>query len=48
MHLLAILIGFGLYMTGGVLILTLIGAPIGIPMLIAGLALMLEPKERTA
>jgi hypothetical protein len=43
--LLAVLIGFGMFMTGGVLILSLIGVPFGIPMFIAGLALMLTPKE---
>lgn len=44
--LLQLLIGFALFMTGGTLILTLLGAPIGIPMFVAGLGLMLTPKER--
>lgn len=44
--LLALLIGFALFMTGGTLILTVIGAPIGILLLAAGLGLMLTPKKR--
>ena len=39
-----ILIGFPIFMTGGVLILTLFAAPIGIPVFAAGLGLMLSPK----
>jgi len=42
--LLGILIGFPLFMTGSVLIFTLIGAPFGIPMFAAGLGLMLSSK----
>jgi hypothetical protein len=38
------LIGFPLFMTGGVLILTVIAAPVGILMLAAGLGLMLSSK----
>jgi hypothetical protein len=39
-----ILIGFPLFMTGAVLTITLIGAPLGIPMFAAGLGLMLTSK----
>jgi hypothetical protein len=39
-----ILIGFPLFMTGGMLILTVIGAPLGILMFAAGLGLMLTPR----
>jgi hypothetical protein len=42
--LLGILIGFPMFMTGGVLMFTLIGAPLGIPMFMAGLGLMLSSK----
>jgi hypothetical protein len=35
-----------LFMTGGLLIFTIIGIPLGIPMLAAGLGLMLSPKPR--
>jgi hypothetical protein len=35
-----------LFMTGGLLIFTIIGIPLGIPMFAAGLGLMLTPKER--
>lgn len=44
--LLAVLIGFAMFMTGATLILTLIGIPFGIPLFVAGLGLMLTPKER--
>jgi hypothetical protein len=43
-----VLVGFGLFMTGGTLILTLIGIPFGIPLFAAGLGLMLDPKGRGA
>jgi ABC-type sulfate transport system permease component len=46
--LLAVLIGFSMFMTGATLILTLIGIPFGIPLFVAGLGLMLTPKERKA
>ena len=36
-----------LFMMGGLLIFTIIGIPLGIPMFAAGLGLMLTPKERT-
>ena len=39
-----ILIGFPLFMTGAALTITLIGAPLGIPMFAAGLGLMLSGK----
>jgi hypothetical protein len=39
-----ILIGFPMFMTGGVLILTLIGAPLGIILFHAGLGFMLSSK----
>lgn len=39
-----ILLGFPMFMTGGVLMLTLIGAPLGIPLFHAGLGLMLSSK----
>lgn len=35
-----------LFVTGGLLIFTIIGIPLGIPMFAAGLGLMLTPKER--
>ena len=40
-----ILIGFPLFMTGGMLIFTVIAAPLGILMFVAGLGLMLSPRE---
>jgi hypothetical protein len=42
-----VLIGSVLFITGGMLIFTVIGIPLGIPMFAAGLGLMLTPKERT-
>jgi hypothetical protein len=39
-----ILIGFSMFMTGAVLTLTLIGAPIGLPLFAAGLGLMLSDR----
>ena len=39
-----ILIGFPLFMTGGALMFTLIGTPVGILLFGAGLGLMLSPK----
>jgi hypothetical protein len=35
-----------LFLTGGILVLTVIGIPFGIPTFAAGLGLMLEPKRR--
>jgi hypothetical protein len=34
-------------MTGGLLMFTVIGIPLGIPLFAAGLGLMLTPKERS-
>ena len=34
-------------MTGGMLMLTVIGAPLGIPLFAAGLGWMLTPKDRS-
>jgi hypothetical protein len=42
-----IVLGSVLFMTGGLLIFTVIGIPLGIPMFAAGLGLMLTPKERS-
>jgi len=42
-----IVFGSILFMTGGLLIFTIIGIPLGIPMFAAGLGLMLTPKERS-
>ena len=39
-----IAIGFPMFMTGAVLTITLIGAPIGIPLFASGLGLMLSSK----
>jgi hypothetical protein len=39
-------LGSILFMTGGSLILTIIGIPLGIPMFAAGLGWMLAPKQR--
>lgn len=41
-----VIAGSILFMTGGLLIFTIIGIPLGIPMFAAGLGLMLTPKER--
>jgi hypothetical protein len=40
-----IIIGFSLFMTGGALLLTVIGAPVGILLFAAGLGLMLSLGE---
>jgi hypothetical protein len=42
----AIVIGAILFMTGGSLLFTVIGAPLGILLFAAGLGLMLTPKDR--
>jgi hypothetical protein len=42
-----VLIGGCLFVTGWTLILTVIFIPIGIPMFITGLALVLTPKRRS-
>ena len=42
----AVLIGSVLFMTGGMLILTVFFIPLGIPLFAAGLGLMLTPKRR--
>ncbi len=42
-----ILIGSVLFVTGWMLVLTIIGIPFGLPMFAAGLGLMLTPKRRT-
>jgi hypothetical protein len=42
----SLLVGSVLFLTGGILMLTLIGIPFGIPLFAAGLGLMLEPKRR--
>jgi hypothetical protein len=42
-----IVFGSILFMTGGMLMLTVIGAPLGILLFAAGLGLMLTPKDRT-
>jgi hypothetical protein len=42
---LKVLVGFALYMSGGMLIFTVIGAPLGILLFAAGLGLMLEPAR---
>jgi hypothetical protein len=41
-----VVFGSILFVTGGLLIFTIIGIPLGIPMFAAGLGLMLTPKER--
>ena len=41
-----VVIGSMLFMTGGLLIFTVIGIPLGIPMFAAGLGWMLTPKPR--
>ena len=41
-----LLVGSVLFLTGGTLLLTVIGIPFGIPTFAAGLRLMLEPKRR--
>jgi hypothetical protein len=42
-----VVFGSILFMTGGMLMLTVIGAPLGILLFAAGLGLMLTPKDRT-
>jgi hypothetical protein len=42
----AVLVGSVLFMLGGMLMLTVIGIPFGIPLFAAGLGLMLTPKDR--
>lgn len=42
----AVLIGSLLFTTGGMLLFTVIGTPLGILLFAAGLGLMLTPKER--
>jgi hypothetical protein len=42
-----IVLGSVLFMTGGLLIFTVIGIPLGIPLFAAGPGLMLTPKERS-
>ena len=44
----SVLIGSVLFVTGGMLIFTVIGIPLGILMFAAGLGLMLTPKKRHA
>jgi hypothetical protein len=43
-----LLVGSVLFLTGGILMLTVIGIPFGIPTFVAGLGLMFEPKRRDA
>ena len=42
-----IVFGSILFMSGGLLMFTVIGIPLGIPLFAAGLGLMLTPKERS-
>lgn len=42
-----ILIGSVMFVTGGMLLFTIIGIPFGIPLFAAGLGWMLTPKEPT-
>jgi hypothetical protein len=42
-----VVFGSILFMTGGMLMLTVIGAPLGILLFAAGLGWMLTPKERS-
>jgi hypothetical protein len=42
-----VVFGSILFMTGGMLMLTVIGAPLGILLFAAGLGWMLTPKDRT-
>ncbi len=41
-----VVFGSILFMTGGMLMLTVIGIPVGIPLFAAGLGWMLTPKDR--
>jgi hypothetical protein len=43
----AVLIGSVLFLTGGMLMLSVIGIPLGILLFAAGLGLMLEPRRTT-
>jgi hypothetical protein len=43
---LRVLVGFSLYMSGGMLIFTVLGAPLGILLFAGGLGLMLEPARQ--
>jgi hypothetical protein len=43
----AVLIGSVLFLTGGMLMLSVIGIPFGILLFAAGLGLMLEPRRTT-
>jgi hypothetical protein len=42
-----VLFGSILFVTGGMLLFTIIGIPLGIPMFAAGLGWMLTPKDRS-
>lgn len=42
-----VVLGSILFMTGGMLMLTVIGAPLGILLFAAGLGWMLTPKDRS-
>lgn len=42
-----VVFGSILFVTGGMLLFTVIGAPLGFLLFAAGLGLMLTPKERT-
>jgi hypothetical protein len=42
-----VVFGSILFTTGGMLLFTVIGIPLGIPLFAAGLGLMLTPKDRT-
>jgi hypothetical protein len=42
----ALVMGTFLFMTGGMLMLTVIGTPVGILLFAAGLGMLLTPKER--
>jgi hypothetical protein len=44
----AVLVGSGLFVTGGMLLFTVIGIPLGILLFAAGLGLMLTPKKHEA
>jgi hypothetical protein len=43
-----VVIGSVLFLTGGSLLFTVIGIPVGLVMFGAGIGLMLEPKRRTS
>jgi hypothetical protein len=42
-----VVFGSILFVTGGMLLFTIIGIPLGIPLFAAGLGWMLTPKDRT-